>query len=226
MKGTVRKLLFLIFFCILLTAPVSAKNMGSMIGMRVTWNLKPNKSVTYYTYVGGAKFLKQKMKLTNISAQKDPADSSYAYLRFTIEYDKTLSISAYKLNKIITYYSLHPNHPLAFRCYVTVVDYDSGLCLLNSNNKGVTVSLQWKNGQSQTYKYGNDKFTIMDTSVNVTIRYPIAYKGMCIGAGGWSTISPAANDDKFWSGLVPFWQANGKYSKYAKVAHFIRYAYE
>lgn len=209
----------LLLLCLLLAIPVSGKTLGSMKG--VTWDLKPKKIITYYTYVGGVGFIKQKAKVTNLSSAVS-SKSGYATLRLEVSFTRQVSLKTSQIKKICSYYK---NNSVALnpRCCYIVADYKSGKCLMNDNDKGVTVGrASWVYSGEKTYKSGSRSVTIRNASMSVTIEYPLTYKGMCIGVGGWSTIEESEADEAFWSGEIPFWKAKGKYSTKKKVCHFMR----
>ena len=77
--------LVLFLLCLFFTTPVSAKNMGNMKG--VTWDLKLKKPVTYYTYVGGAGFIKQKATLTSMKLTPS-SKPGYVLGTFTVKFTR------------------------------------------------------------------------------------------------------------------------------------------
>ena len=209
----------LVLFFILVATPVSAKNLGTMKG--ISWDLKLNKPVTYYTYVGGAGYIKQKATLTRMNFISS-SESGYVKLYINVNYTRQTALNAKQIHKICSYYN---NSSVTFspRCYYTVVDYSTGKSLMNSNPRGVKVDrASWVQSGSKTYKAGSDSVTIANTSMSVYILLPISYKNMCLGIGGWSKLTESTMDQSFWSGTVPFWKAKSKYSTSKKIAHFTR----
>lgn len=217
-KRCLAPVLLLLLF-LLLAIPVSGQTLGSTKG--ITWDLKAKKNITYYTYVGGAGFIKQKAKVTKLSKS---ASSKPGYIILTLEvsFTRQVSLNANQIKKICSYYNSN-NVLLSPRCCYIVADYKSGKCLMNKNDKGVTVGrASWAYSGEKTYKSGSRSVSIRNASMRVTIEYPKTYKDMCIGVGGWSTIQESEADETFWSGTIPFWKSKGKYSTKKKVSHFMR----
>jgi hypothetical protein len=199
--------------------PVYGQTLGSTKG--ITWDLKAKKNITYYTYVYGAGFIKQKARVTTLSKSAS-SKPGYVTLRLEVSFNRQLPLNASQIKKICSGYR-SDNVELNPHCCYIVADYQSGKCLMNQNDKGVTVNrASWAYSGSKTYKSGSQSVSIRNSSMYVVIEYPKTYKGMCIGVGGWSTPQESEADETFWSGTIPFWKSKGKYSTKKKVSHFMR----
>lgn len=195
----------------------------------ITWGLKANKKITYYSYWGGVGMIAQQAKITKWKDQWTGNDGM-RMLTFRITYTRKKKPSAKNLIKAATYYTVrHPElNSTSPPCYYVVVDYKTGMSLEDPNNPyGVIVSNNgWKQSKPTTYKTKGYSISMTNIRVDVTIEYPFTYQDMCIGIGGKTRIGSTYKDNYFWDGIYPFWMTNSlRSTKKKKIAHFGRWWY-
>ena len=216
-------LFLMILFCFS-PLTVHAKNLGNSKG--ITWDLRPGKTLTYKSYLGGVGLVKQKVSMTNYSDQAS-SRSGYRILKFRLNYNRKMSLTASQVANASTYYYVyHPDMTEGPRCFFAIVDYDTGKSLQASNKFGVTVSRKWYKGTTYTYRTSGYSYELSNTYVDVVVNYPVSYQRMCIGAGGWSSATKTTADENFWNGKIAYWKTNLYQSKKTKLlAHFTGYRY-
>ncbi len=216
MKKSLRKAKFILLtalvmsICILGTTgqmTAYAKTMKSTKG--ITWGIKTNKKMTYYSYWGGVGMIKQKVSMTNFKDAWSSSKAGYRVLTFTLNYYRKKKPTANTLAKAVNYYTIkHPEiDDTSPGCYFAVVDYKTGKSLETSNPYGVKVSNSgWRTSSVTTYTAKGYSLGMTNMSVDVRIEYPYTYKNLCIGVGGYCRMNIKSADKKFWKGKTPFWK--------------------
>lgn len=106
-----------------------------------------------------------------------------------------------------------------------ILDYSSGLNLLEANDLGVECQYEQTDIQQQKYTTSDGKYHITVTELlerHVTVTCPSSYDGLCIGLLGHNTAKLSKNDLAFWEGKVPFTKTNYYFSKKPELNHFLR----
>ncbi len=217
-KKHAKRLLVAILCLTIFISPIDVfakTNSSKMKG--VTWDLKPNKTVAYYTKVEGAGFIKQKVKMSKVKTKS--ISGGKVQMDFDVKYTRTIKPSAKNIVKMCKAQN-GKSVNISPRCYIAVIDYNTGLSLLNQNSRGVTVSLRWTAGNRKTFSSKGYSVTLTDASVHVTIIRPKSYKRMCICVGGWNITGSKEIENNFWTGKVPFWKVSKYHStKHKKTSH-------
>lgn len=201
--------------------PAASKNYMSKLNVRR--DLKSNKSVTYKRNYAGIGLVKETLKITDYKI-KNSSRKGYKELTFTLKfnYPKSIKPAAVRKNTI----AYNKTGKWAGERFYAIVDHDTGKCLEVKNKQNVTVEQvkTWTNGAVNYYfdKDGASYIYVYNTSVKLKITYPQNYKGLCIVAGGSTSLTKTKNDTKFFNGKAVF----GKTSYYSKkdksVAHLMR----
>lgn len=204
---------------------VKAASKAYMKGASVKWDLKKNKTLTYKTKYAGIGMRKQKVKMSDYQI-KNAKKKGYKELTFTLNFTTKWNMTAKQVHSIVNSREFRKaGGVVSGGFYYAVVDYDTGKSLEGKNKQKVTVEKvgDWKYSNEKTYRDKDGCWVRMSNAkVKIKVTYPKNYKGLCIGAGGHTTLKNTKNDTKFWKGTVVF----GKSSYYSKkdksVAHFMR----
>lgn len=201
--------------------------------VNIRWDLKKNKTVKYKTtYIGFPKDVWKNGTLTIKDYKvKNAKKSGYKQLTFRVDFNRPASFSQKELKKIGKgLFEAEWPDDIGGNEYVTLVDYETGVCLEHKNTYKVTTKFsKWNySGTKKTFQvgYGGSIWTMPKGSIKVTVTYPNTYKNLCIVAGGYSQhYSGYASDyfkGKSWE--KSFSQAaTSLYSKkYKTVAHAMR----
>lgn len=197
--------------------PVMAKTpyMESLKG--VSWDLKPGRAVVYQTYYEPLGIKNQKVKITNYKIVKSKREG-YKRLTFDIKWYRTYSITSDEVKT-------HRYKITGGNLYLTVIDYNSGLCLEEKNDKGVKI---WPAKgidfvEPKVFFHDEGWWIIRNATATVVVEYPETYKDLCLCVGGTLTIEKTKNDDAFWEGKIPIGKSDSYYSKKNnKICHCIR----
>ena len=216
-----RKILILTIMIIMmigiLHCPVMAKTpyMESLKG--VSWDLKPGRAVVYQTYVKPFGLKNQKVKITKYSIGKSKREG-YKRLTITLKWYRTFSLT----NEEIKNYWRNIE---GGGFYYAIVDYNTGLSLMNKNDKGV------KTWRSKGFDYIEPKvffhdegwWIIRNAEATVIVEYPETNKDLCLCVGGILGTDNTKNNDTFWEGKIPIGKSDSYYSKRnKKLCHCMR----
>ena len=228
MKGKRRYLWALLAVMCMITAlggtTAQAKNMKSTKG--IMWNLKVNKLLIYKSFWPGVGMITQNVKMTRFSETWSSTRAGYRVAKFRLTFIRKKKPTARQLANAASAYALrYPDiSDTSPGCYYAVVDFKTGKSLEVSNPYGVIVSDSgWKKSAATTYRTDGYSIQMRNMYVDVQIEYPYKYKNLCIGVGGYNSMTEKAVDKRFWRGKAPFWNTKRyRSTKYKRISHFGR----
>lgn len=218
--------IFSILFGMNQTFQVKASTKNYMKNLGVKFDLKPDKTITYKTRFASIGLKEQEATLTNYKIENAKKEG-YKKLTFVVKFSGKTDFTDSQIHKIINSNYVQKKNSVGNDAYCAVVDYNTGIALEKKNDYNVTVKSNWSLSKEHEYK---DKdgcaITAFTYKLKVTVTYPKNYKGLCIGIGGSTALKEDTknqkNNNKFWSGKLPF----GKTTYYSKtdkdIAHFMR----
>lgn len=197
--------------------------------LKLKWDLKKNKAVTSKEAIAACG--KKPLKITVKNYKVTKAKKGYKKASFTIVYTQNFKPTKKQVNKMVGYGNI-----MRGGYYFALVDYATGKNLLPGSEMAkqldVTTKISnWTYSKAKKYKDGKGNWVKLSAkgSLKVTVTFPEAYQGLCLGVSGMtfdqneSFISKSAvtTIEKFNKGTTPF----GKtvlYKKGKTSSHWMR----
>ena len=231
-KGNCLKKLLCVVLCAVIAlsnfsveALAAGTKKAHLKGLNISWDLENNKTVGFQAYQPGIGYWDMgtvTMKNYKVENLKGKGKKK---LTFTIIFNFNGQLSASEVDEI--YYTSYENYDgMAAGYYCSVVDYYTGKCLENENNKGVKATASVKEGD-ENYSYGTNGVFISYPKywkAKVKVVYPADYDGLCIIAGGSTLkfLTDYYETEDFFNGNIKLGKANYISDINNKVCHAMR----
>ncbi len=189
----------------LIGVEAEAASKAYMKTLNVSWDLKPDKAVTFKTKYAGISMPKGKVTIKNYKI-KDAKKEGYKKLTFTVVFKKKTDFTPEQVHKMTNSEYCQETGNIGGNVYATLVDYTTGECLECENDYGVTVDFgDWEHLDKEISEDEHGCYVSIYKTVKakVTVTYPKDYKELCIAVGGMAKLE-SENDDKFYAGKIKF----------------------
>lgn len=196
--------------------------------LNLSWDLEPDKEITFQTKYGIIGYRDQTVEIKNYKIE-DAKKENYKKLTFTAVYKIDPKMTNNEFQKYFHKGAEKYNGTNDFATrmkgmrFVAIVDYMTGENLeYEHNDKNVTVKNgEWKWNKLKTYKDSHGCWweTNIDSKIKVSVTYPKDYKNLCIVVGGSSKYDENPTDEQFWNGNIKFGKTTYVSSKNKKISH-------
>ena len=220
MKKFISTILIIILVTLSIPIQVNAANVADLQKAKITWDIKSNKEFKFQTYCAGVGYKSIKTRVKNLKIT-DADKKGYNKLTFSIEMDAHDFIGQFSDDEFQKMYDYCNRKKLDTDCryYYTLVDYQTGKCLEQKNDKNVTCKLKYFD-----YVYTEDMELKKIIVEKVTVIYPKNYKNLCLLVGGMTKkgLDHPKTDSKYDNGKKAFSKTSMYDKKNKKVSHGIR----
>jgi hypothetical protein len=196
---------------------VQAATTDHMKNVGVNWNLRQGKSVKF---TSRSSLAGKKTGTITLKSLKTTESGDYYRTTATLVLKLKCGFTKAQVKKVMHGGTTN----FALWRYATVVDYDTGKCLEESNDLDVDVTMN--ESSSGKYKiYDSDGCYMEDyktVTEKITIEYPKSYAGLCIVAGGATQSRLTSATNKFFDGKTLFGKTVLASKKDKSYAHGIR----
>ncbi len=229
-KTTIRRLLMslILFTCLMIISdvkPTMAATKSYMKNLKgISWDLKPDKKITFQTMFAGVGMHNQKARITNWEIT-DSEEPGFKKLTFTLTMDHRWSVSKSQVHAIANSSPALTSGLFSRLGGYCIVDYYTGDNLEAANNNyGVVVTpTDFIESKRKTYKDQHGCFVrLFVTTTTATVIYPDNYTGLTIGVTGSKKVKETAGDEQFYAGIKPFGVTSYYDKNNKKIAHFMR----
>lgn len=201
---------------------VQAAQEPYMKQLNISWDLEPEKTVTFQTYYYGVGFKDHKATVQNFKIE-DAEEKGYKKLSFTTMFETDPYFTDEEFKKF-EYESKQYGKKFMIS-HFSVVDYQTGENLQCTNNKNVTVEItDTELGEKKRYERPDFFFEYYEfNKSSMSITYPKDYHDLCIVLGGSAADNHTENNEKFISGECMFGETS-YISSNKEISHAMRIA--
>lgn len=207
-------------------AQIQAAEQPYMKSLNVSWDLEPEKEITYQSYWAGLGYRDASAILKNYKIT-DADKDGYKKLTFTAVFAPNLNdFTAEEVHAMIKSKLNAEYKTLGGWWYCTMIDYSVGKSLEAKNDKDVTVEFSaWKKSGKKKIKDsdGCSVTSYKKVKADITVTYPADYEELCIAVGGGTrkTITNSSVNTKFWEdgNTMKFGETNFAGAKNKKTIH-------
>lgn len=180
----------------------------------ITWDLKAGKTITYYTYVSGAGFIKQKAKFSKFKKSAS-VYRGYCQIEFDIKLTQAVKLSKKQIKKICIAHGQTSNWQLAPNYFYFVGNKKTG-----AGFKDAAFTATKEYTSTKKYKAGKYSFVIANQTLHAKLICPDSHSDLSIiwgGTGAESVDRDIANS--LFSGKIKLNKAKGIYTTKKGVIH-------